>query len=112
MWTGLGPNIARNAIINAAELASYDQVKQVNIKTLNLNYTAVDMFFVIISYLNFSAGYNKFFYIFLLFQILLNIPGFTDNIYTHLLAGLGAGFFAVCIGSPVDVVSFLDTLYV
>ncbi|RRT80722.1 hypothetical protein B296_00011454 [Ensete ventricosum] len=29
LWTGLGPNIARNAIINAAELASYDQIKQV-----------------------------------------------------------------------------------
>lgn len=26
LWTGLGPNVARNAIINAAELASYDQV--------------------------------------------------------------------------------------
>ncbi|GKV05960.1 hypothetical protein SLEP1_g17906 [Rubroshorea leprosula] len=64
LWTGLGPNIARNAIINAAELASYDQVK----------------------------------------QTILKIPGFTDNVLTHLLAGLGAGFFAVCIGSPVDVV--------
>lgn len=64
LWTGLGPNIARNAIINAAELASYDQIK----------------------------------------QTILNIPGFRDNIFTHLLAGLGAGFFAVCIGSPVDVV--------
>lgn len=31
LWTGLGPNIARNAIINAAELASYDQVKEVTI---------------------------------------------------------------------------------
>lgn len=29
LWTGLGPNVARNAIINAAELASYDQVKEV-----------------------------------------------------------------------------------
>eukprot|EP00262_Sarcandra_glabra_P003100 TRINITY_DN1357_c0_g1_i1.p1 TRINITY_DN1357_c0_g1~~TRINITY_DN1357_c0_g1_i1.p1 ORF type:complete len:306 (+),score=43.91 TRINITY_DN1357_c0_g1_i1:285-1202(+) len=64
LWTGLGPNIARNAIINAAELASYDQVK----------------------------------------QTILKIPGFSDNIFTHLLAGLGAGFVAVCIGSPVDVV--------
>lgn len=44
MWTGLGPNIARNAIINAAELASYDQVKQVKIETLNLNYAFADMF--------------------------------------------------------------------
>ncbi|KAK4777096.1 hypothetical protein SAY86_005784 [Trapa natans] len=64
LWTGLGPNVARNAIINAAELASYDQVK----------------------------------------QSILKIPGFTDNVVTHLFAGLGAGFFAVCIGSPVDVV--------
>uniref|UniRef100_A0A5B7BAH1 Mitochondrial uncoupling protein 1 n=1 Tax=Davidia involucrata TaxID=16924 RepID=A0A5B7BAH1_DAVIN len=64
LWTGLWPNVARNAIINAAELASYDQVK----------------------------------------QTVLKIPGFTDNVLTHLLAGLGAGFFAVCIGSPVDVV--------
>ncbi|XP_034222125.1 mitochondrial uncoupling protein 2 isoform X2 [Prunus dulcis] len=63
LWTGLGPNVARNAIINAAELASYDQVK----------------------------------------ETILKIPGFMDNIFTHLLAGLGAGFFAVCIGSPVDV---------
>lgn len=64
LWTGLGPNVARNAIINAAELASYDQVK----------------------------------------ESILKIPGFTDNVVTHLLSGLGAGFFAVCIGSPVDVV--------
>lgn len=40
-------------------------------------------------------------------QTILKISGFTDNILTHLLAGLGAGFFAVCIGSPVDVVSIL-----
>ncbi|KAL7082071.1 hypothetical protein ACP275_14G077500 [Erythranthe tilingii] len=64
LWTGLGPNIARNAIINAAELASYDHIK----------------------------------------ETILAIPGFTDNILTHILAGLGAGFFAVCIGSPIDVV--------
>jgi len=28
LWTGLTPNIMRNSIINAAELASYDQIKQ------------------------------------------------------------------------------------
>lgn len=26
LWRGIGPNVARNAIVNAAELASYDQV--------------------------------------------------------------------------------------
>ncbi|GAB4814656.1 hypothetical protein N2152v2_001702 [Parachlorella kessleri] len=64
LWTGLAPNMARNAIINAAELASYDQIKQTLIK----------------------SGLFK------------------DNVYCHLASGLGAGFFAVCIGSPVDVV--------
>jgi solute carrier family 25 uncoupling protein 8/9 len=39
-------------------------------------------------------------------QTILKIPGFTDNVVTHLFAGLGAGFFAVCIGSPVDVVIY------
>ncbi|KAF3448995.1 hypothetical protein FNV43_RR09719 [Rhamnella rubrinervis] len=62
---GLGLDLMLcGAIINAAELASYDQVK----------------------------------------ETILKIPGFTDNVVTHLLSGLGAGFFAVCIGSPVDVV--------
>lgn len=28
LWTGIGPNIMRNCIVNAAELASYDQYKQ------------------------------------------------------------------------------------
>ncbi|KAF7113746.1 hypothetical protein RHSIM_RhsimUnG0107400 [Rhododendron simsii] len=60
---GIGA-VARNAIINAAELASYDQVK----------------------------------------ETILKIPGFTDNVVTRLLSGLGAGFFTVCIGSPVCVV--------
>lgn len=37
-------------------------------------------------------------------QTILKIPGFMDNAFTHLLAGAGAGLFAVFIGSPVDVV--------
>ena len=28
LWTGWGPNVARNCIVNAAELAAYDQYKQ------------------------------------------------------------------------------------
>lgn len=33
LWTGVGPNMARNAIINAAELASYDQIKETLLAT-------------------------------------------------------------------------------
>lgn len=43
----------------------------------------------------------------IIMQTILKIPGFTDNVLTHLLSGLGAGFFAVCIGSPVDVVLYI-----
>lgn len=64
LWTGLGPNIARNALINAAELASYDQIKESLI----------------------GSGF------------------FQDNALCHMASSLGAGFVAVCVGSPVDVV--------
>ena len=33
LWTGWTPNVMRNSIINAAELASYDQVKQILLKS-------------------------------------------------------------------------------
>ena len=63
LWTGLAPNVARNALVNATELATYDTFKE-----------------------TFIAA------------------GLPDNIGTHILSGLGAGFAAVCVGSPVDVV--------
>lgn len=63
LWTGLGPNVMRNSVINATELASYDQIKQVMLAS-----------------------------------------GIEDGVGVHLSAGLGAGFAAVCVGSPVDVV--------
>jgi len=44
-------------------------------------------------------------------QMFLKLPGFTDNVFTHILAGLGAGVFAVCIGSPVDVVCSANSGY-
>jgi len=28
LWTGWGPNVMRNSIVNAAEIATYDQIKQ------------------------------------------------------------------------------------
>lgn len=63
LWTGLTPNVMRNSVINAAELASYDQVKSS-----------------------------------------LMAAGMEDGVPLHLASGLGAGFVACCVGSPVDVV--------
>ncbi|KAH1222238.1 Thaumatin-like protein [Glycine max] len=34
LWTGIGPYIARNGIINVVELGSYDQVKQVKLRMM------------------------------------------------------------------------------
>jgi solute carrier family 25 uncoupling protein 8/9 len=64
LWKGLIPNIARNAVINTAELATYDQVKE-SIKARNL---------------------------------------MNEGIPLHIVGSLGAGFCAVCVGSPFDVV--------
>ena len=62
LWVGVGPNIMRNATINAAELAAYDQFKQL----------ATQM-------------------------------GAPNNLLTHITCAFGAGFCAVMVGSPVDV---------
>lgn len=64
LWKGLGPNIARNCVVNTAELATYDQIKQ-SIK---------------------DKGYME------------------EGIPLHVTSALGAGFCAVCVGSPFDVV--------
>jgi len=64
LWTGLGPNVGRNAVINAVELATYDTCK----------------------------------------EMLMTTFGLPDARTTDMLAGLGAGFLAVCVGSPLDVV--------
>jgi len=63
LWTGLGPNVGRNSIINAAELASYDQIKEA-----------------------------------------LLAAGMADGPLCHVSSAVGAGFCAVIVGSPVDVV--------
>ena len=36
LWRGVGPNIMRNSVINAAELASYDQFKQIAVNNLGM----------------------------------------------------------------------------
>lgn len=56
------PNIMRNSIINAAELASYDQFKQIAMAN--------------------------------------SVP---DSLGLHIACSFGAGFNAVIVGSPVDV---------
>lgn len=64
LWRGYAPNVLRNSLICAAELASYDQIKQYVLKSGVLN----------------------------------------DGVPAHLLSGLGAGFIATIVGSPIDVI--------
>lgn len=37
LWIGWGPNVMRNSIINAAEIASYDQYKQIAMQNIGLS---------------------------------------------------------------------------
>ena len=90
LWTGLGPNVARNAIINAAELASYDQIKESLLRCVRALRCKQRL----------ARGISN----------LVSPPParssglFHDNVYCHITSGMGAGLFAVICGSPVDVV--------
>lgn len=64
LWVGVLPNMLRNSVINAAELASYDQFKQIAVQSIGMDPTSK---------------------------------------FTHTVCAFGAGFVAVCFGSPVDV---------
>lgn len=64
LWVGVFPNMMRNSVINAAELASYDQFKQIAVQKIGMN---------------------------------------PSSYFTHSICAFGAGFVAVCFGSPVDV---------
>ncbi len=44
-WTGYFPNVCRNSIFNAAELATYDQVKQLIVKKYKFKDNALVHFF-------------------------------------------------------------------
>jgi len=64
LWQGVIPNCARNAVINTAELASYDQIKETVLKYKLLK----------------------------------------DNFYCYFVSSACAGFIAVMVGSPIDVI--------
>ena len=66
LWSGIIPNMMRNSIMNAAELASYDQIKS---------------------------------------SIIYRWPSINPDKKTlHFLCALMAGFIAVVVASPVDVI--------
>jgi solute carrier family 25 (mitochondrial uncoupling protein), member 8/9 len=65
LWTSWSANVVRNSIINAAELASYDQYKQILIQ----------------------GNYMR------------------DATPCYLTCAFGAGFTAVIVGSPLDIVT-------
>ena len=54
LWIGIAPNIMRNSIINAAEIASYDQYKQIAVQTIGMNPTAFSTHFCCA----FASGFN------------------------------------------------------
>ena len=95
------PNITRNAIVNCAELVTYDIIKELIIKhdLMTGKWEAVQHFkldqSLKIENIHVSNEYMCC-WSFTLF--------FTDNLPCHFTAAFGAGFFTTVVASPVDVV--------
>eukprot|EP00887_Chlorella_sp_A99_P006288 scaffold3.g6288.t1 len=88
LWTGLGPNVARNVAVSTAALASYDQIKEVLLKLMEDNGACH------------LAGSHQH-----PFRTLAIPAGlFSDNVTCHLASSLVAGFMSTVCGSPFDVI--------
>ena len=100
LWTGLGPNIVRNSIINAAELVSYDSAKEVGAEAQGAYTTRMCVGVVLHerdqpSQAPLPSPFP---------QVLLLRAGLPDGLPVHLASATFAGFMATIFGNPVDVV--------
>ena len=106
LWKGVTPNIGRNAIINAAELASYDSVRLTPSECAflflctPLHSMLIEWCWCVLRCSDCVCDPMRL----QIKQALLATGLFQDTMPCHLASGLGAGFVAVCVGSPVDVV--------
>lgn len=90
LWAGVMPNIARNSIICAAELATYDVAREVRCFLKTLFGATVVQFFLPRLHLNLQFLLEK-----------LKLP---DNTITHFVCGAAAGTAGTLAGNPIDVV--------
>lgn len=100
-FSGCLPNIARNAIVNCAELVTYDIIKEL-ILTHNLMTGECKLMSPLWSFWLFSVCVCVFFFFPLINKA--NVLFSTDNMPCHFTAAFAAGFCTTLVASPVDVV--------
>lgn len=88
---GCVPNITRNAIVNCAELVTYDMIKELILK-YDLMTGAVSK----LAHLKTNKQQCR--------RMWLIFYSTTDNLPCHFTAAFGAGFCTTVVASPVDVV--------
>ncbi|RYG56962.1 solute carrier family 25 protein [archaeon] len=119
LWTGLMPAVARNSVINATELASYETAKEVSGltgrvcigKRLCDAYTGspaqtplqqrkkhVHARAAARTRALYGRVHER------VVQVFVSRFGFQDNLGTHFMSGAVAGLMATLVGNPVDVV--------
>lgn len=90
---GCMPNITRNAIVNCAELVTYDMIKELILKYDLMTGGAK------------TADFSPFSHTFKdICQALFPFSFPLDNLPCHFTAAFGAGFCTTVVASPVDVV--------
>ncbi|XP_058645208.1 mitochondrial uncoupling protein 3 isoform X1 [Onychostoma macrolepis] len=90
LWKGCMPNITRNAIVNCAELVTYDIIKELILKhDLMTGMKPTNPMFLL--------------WLFVCSCCLTHMPSL-DNLPCHFTAAFGAGFCTTIVASPVDVV--------
>uniref|UniRef100_A0A8C1D2G9 Uncoupling protein 3 n=1 Tax=Cyprinus carpio carpio TaxID=630221 RepID=A0A8C1D2G9_CYPCA len=90
LWKGCMPNITRNAIVNCAELVTYDIIKELILKyDLMTGMKPTNPMLLL--------------WLFVCSCCLIHMPSL-DNLPCHFTAAFGAGFCTTIVASPVDVV--------
>lgn len=107
LFTGMGPNIARNAIVNCTELVTYDLIKDALLRSTPLTgnlfifkgppdvarFNLCSAVSVCTSGIHFENVVLNFFFF-----------SSADDLPCHFTSAFGAGFCTTVIASPVDVV--------
>ena len=123
LWTGFGPAVARNSLVNATELATYDTAKEVSHVSREPGCRAwllASCLALTLFYLNNAAGRWSsptpqcvikvcclscpYLPPSLCAQFCLGSMGMKDDFTTHVTCGIASGAMATIIANPVDVV--------
>lgn len=108
MWRGCGPTVGRAVILNAAQLGTYDQAKQMLMNTGMLLFHIIFHFYMSYFFFRHFPKWLLIIYeiinILILYNILIIILGvFGNGLATHFTASLISGFISTAVSIPIGM---------